>query len=78
MIFTLWRGGLGLRLSASVCCEEEGLTLRNSRVRMRRRVGFAFLRDCISFHSFATKYVRQMLTGDVTVVGMVAVDCSAL
>ena len=59
-------------------CEEEGggLTLRNSSVRKRRRVGFVFLRDCISFHSFATKYVRQILTGDVTVVGMVAVDCS--
>ena len=59
-------------------CEEErgGLTLRSSSVRKRRRVGLVFLRHCISFHSLATKYVRQMLTGDVTGVDTVAADCS--
>ena len=56
---------------------EVPLTLRNSSVRRRSRAGFIFLWDWISFHSLAAKYVRQMLTGDVMVVGMAAVGCSA-
>ena len=77
----IWLGSSLYSLKVKECvvrCEEErgGLTLRSSNVRKRRRVGLVFLRHCSSFHSLATKYVRQMLTGDVTGVGMVAADGS--
>ena len=39
---------------------------------MRRRVWLILRRLWISFHSLATKYVRQMLTGQCLVLDMVA------
>ena len=68
----LWGGAY--RLSDVVTCDEGSrsakllnpTTSKNSNKVARTSVGLIFLSDWISFHSLATKYVLQMLTGLTT------------
>ena len=49
-------------------------TWPKSKTRERRRVWLILVTDWISFHSLATKYVLQILTGAVELVGVAWVE----